>query len=99
MGDSQRYWSQEITDADRHDLGGGLFANGSAAEIADAVIAAARAEGREDDVERRAMAKLTFYENRAGHNLSDERRATLEEAKQLVRDRGDRSNDKDETRE
>jgi Protein of unknown function (DUF3175) len=32
------------------------------------------------------MAKLTFYEDRAGQNLSDERRAALEEAKQLVRD-------------
>jgi hypothetical protein len=32
------------------------------------------------------MAKLTFYENRAGRNLSDERRAVLEGAKQIVRD-------------
>jgi hypothetical protein len=32
------------------------------------------------------MAKLTFYENRAGRNLSDERRATLDEAKDLVRE-------------
>jgi hypothetical protein len=32
------------------------------------------------------MSKLTFYENRAGRNLSPERRATLEEAKAIVRD-------------
>jgi hypothetical protein len=86
MDDSQRYWSQEVTEGDRHDVGGGVFASGSAAEIARAVVAAARTEGPEDTVERRAMAKLTFYENRAGENLSDERRATLDEAKRLVRD-------------
>jgi hypothetical protein len=85
MDDSKR-WSHEVTEADRHDVGGGVFATGSAADIAEAVIAAAREEGPEDTVERRAMAKLTFYENRAGTNLSDERRATLDEAKQLVRD-------------
>jgi hypothetical protein len=86
MDDSKRYWSQEVTEEDRHDVGGGVFANGSAAEIAEAVLAAAREEGPDDSLERRAMAKLTFYENRAGKNLSDERRAVIEEAKQLVRE-------------
>jgi hypothetical protein len=85
MDDSKRYWSQEVTEADRHDVGG-VFASGSAAEIAQAVIAAARNEGQDDTVERRAMAKLTFYENRAGRNLSGERRAVIDQAKQLVRD-------------
>ena len=50
------------------------------------LLAAARDEGPEDTLGRRAMAKLTFYENRAGRNLSDDRRATLEGAKQLVRE-------------
>jgi hypothetical protein len=86
MTDSNHYWSREITEGDRHDLGGGLFATGSADEIARAAIAAAREEGPEDTLERRAMSKLTFYENRAGRNLSDERRATLNEAKEIVRD-------------
>ncbi len=86
MDDSRRYWSQEVTEGDRHDVGGGVFASGSAAEIAEAVIAAARREGSQDSVERRAMGKLTFYENRAGTNLSDERRAVIEEAKKLVRE-------------
>jgi hypothetical protein len=84
MSDTPNRWSQEVTEGDRHDVGGGIFAEGSAQEIADAVIAAAQDEGA-DDVERRAMSKLTFYENRAGHNLSDERRATLDEAKAIVR--------------
>jgi hypothetical protein len=86
MDDSKRYWSHAVTEEDRHDVGGGVFASGSAAEIAQAVIAAAREEGPDDTVERRAMAKLMFYENRAGSNLSDERRAVIDEAKQLVRD-------------
>ena len=84
MDDSKR-WSHEVTEQDRHDVSG-VFAGGSAAEIARAVIAAARDEGTDDSVERRAMAKLTFYENRAGRNLSAERRAEIERAKQLVRD-------------
>ena len=83
--DSQHLWSHEVTEQDRHDVGGGVFATGSAQDIADAVIAAAQDEGPSDTVERRAIAKLTFYENRAGRNLSDERRATLDEAKALVR--------------
>jgi len=85
MDDSKQYWSHEATEEDRHDVGGGIFAGGSASEIANAVIAAARKEGPDDSVERRAIAKLTFYENRAGKNLSDERRAVIDEAKKLVR--------------
>jgi hypothetical protein len=85
MDDSKRYWSHEVTEEDRHDVGGGVFANGSAEEIAESVIAAAREQGPEDSIERHAMAKLTFYENRAGSNLSDERRAVIDRAKQLVR--------------
>jgi hypothetical protein len=85
MSDQSHFWSNEVTEKDRHDVGGGIFATGSAQEIADAVIDAAENEGPPDNVERRAMAKLTFYENRAGQNLSSERRATLEEAKAIVR--------------
>ncbi|HEY2473250.1 MAG TPA: DUF3175 domain-containing protein [Candidatus Cybelea sp.] len=87
MDDSQRRWSREVTERDRHDVGGSVFANGSAAEIADAVIGAARNDGPIETLERRAMSKLTFYENRAGQNLSDERRAVLDEAKAIVRSR------------
>jgi hypothetical protein len=86
MSDKPHYWSNEVTEEDRHDVGGGIFATGSAQEIADAVISAAQGEGSSESLERRAMSKLTFYENRAGLNLSPERRATLEEAKAIVRD-------------
>ena len=84
MTEELNRWSREVTEADRHDAGGGVFASGSADEIADAVLAAARDEGGAESLERRAMAKITFYENRAGRNLSSERRATLEEAKTIV---------------
>jgi hypothetical protein len=40
MDDSQRYWSHEATEEDRHDLGGDIFASGSAVEIAEAAAAA-----------------------------------------------------------
>jgi hypothetical protein len=85
--DDSNLWSHEVTEADRHDVGGGVFASGSAEEIADAVIAAAREDDSGESLERRAMSKLTFYENRAGRNLSDERRRVLEEAKDIVRSR------------
>ena len=85
MSDKSDYWSNEVTADDRHDVGAGIFATGSAQEIADAVVAAAKTEGPGTTVERRAMAKLTFYENRAGKNLSPERRAILEQAKAIVR--------------
>ncbi|HTU81272.1 MAG TPA: DUF3175 domain-containing protein [Candidatus Acidoferrales bacterium] len=86
MSDATDRWSQEITERDRHDLPEGVFASGSAQEIADAVLATARGEEGDESVERRAMAKLTFYENRAGRNLSPERRQTLEDAKAIVRE-------------
>jgi uncharacterized protein DUF3175 len=87
MDDTPHRWSQEITTEDHHDVGGGVFADGSAEEIAEAVIEASRDDGPTDTVERRAMSKLTFYENRAGRNLSSERRAVLEEAKAILRER------------
>jgi Protein of unknown function (DUF3175) len=85
MSDNPDRWSREITEEDRHDVGGGVFAAGSAQDIADAVIAAARSESGEESIERRAMSKLTFYENRAARNLSPERREVLERAKAIVR--------------
>jgi len=86
MSDTANRWSAEVTQRDRHDLLEGVFAAGSAQEIADAVLAAARSEDGDESVERRAMAKLSFYENRAGRNLSEERRNALEGAKNIVRD-------------
>jgi hypothetical protein len=44
---------------DRHDSETGVFASGSAEEIASAVIAAARDDGPEETLERRAMASST----------------------------------------
>jgi pyridoxal biosynthesis lyase PdxS len=86
MIDKPKRSSQELTDEDQHDVGSGVFATGSPREIADAVIAAARDEDGDKSVERRAMAKLTFYENRAGRSVSPERRATLEKTEAIARE-------------
>jgi hypothetical protein len=55
----------------------GLFAEGSAQDIADWAAGAGDLQS--------AMAEINFYENRAGSNLSAERKATLEKAKELLR--------------
>jgi hypothetical protein len=81
---SEHRWSKEVTQHDRHDVEAGVFAGGDARTIADAVWDAALAEGSVDTTYRRAMEKVTFYENRAGKNLSSERRQTLEEVKNLL---------------
>jgi len=86
MTDKPNRWSGEITEVDRHDVGNGIFATASAQDIAAAVIAAARDEGGDESIERRAMAKLVFYENRAGRHLSPDRRTALEAAKTIVKE-------------
>jgi hypothetical protein len=55
----------------------GLFAKGSAKEIAATLL-------EEAPDERTAMSRLTFYMNRAGHNLSAAQRKRLETAKKIV---------------
>jgi len=69
-------WSKEVEPKWRAPEG--LFASGSAEKIANAVSQDGKASLQ------KAMARLNFYENRAGKNLSQERRATLEKAKNLV---------------
>jgi hypothetical protein len=84
---SEHYWSKEVTEHDRHDIEQGVFAAGDARTIADAVWDASLAEGSLDTTYRRAMEKVTFYENHAGKNLTPERRQTLEGVKDLLRER------------
>lgn len=55
----------------------GLFAEGNAAEIASWL------KKNHDDL-KGAMSALNFYVNRAGKDLSAERRSTLEQAKKLL---------------
>jgi Protein of unknown function (DUF3175) len=76
-------WSADVTAKDHpFDLQPGLFANGSAQEIAAALKKSAEDPARKsDDPYRTAMSMLDFYVNRAGANLSAEQRTKLDKAK------------------
>ena len=75
-------WSAEVTAHDHpFDLEPGLFAIGTAQEIASAQDPARHS----DDPYRTAMSMLDFYVNRAGDKLSVEQRAKLDQAKMALR--------------
>jgi hypothetical protein len=82
-----RRWSQRVTDtSDALDLETGVFRQGSARAIAASLKRSAdRSRRRKSDPYRSAMSMLTFYANRAGANLSPERRRVLEKAKDELR--------------
>jgi hypothetical protein len=87
MAKSAKKWSAEVTAHDNPlDLEPGLFANGSAQEIAAALKKSAEDPKRHsDDPYRTAMSMLDFYINRAGANLSPQERTKLEHAKASLR--------------
>lgn len=80
-------WSQDVTESsDAMDLKEGVFKQRSAKKIADSLKHSAETSGRRKSSPfRSAMSMLTFYINRAGSQLSDSRRATLEKAKDELR--------------
>ena len=71
MAKSANKWSAEVTAHDHpFDLEPGLFANGTAQEIAAALKKSAQDPARHsDDPYRTAMSMLDFYVNRAGDKL------------------------------
>lgn len=81
-------WSQEVTEgSDALDLEEGVFKKDDPAEIAASLKRSAEAsDRRKGSAYQAAMSMLTFYINRAGDNLSDERRRTLEKAKDELRE-------------
>ncbi|HEX2449409.1 MAG TPA: DUF3175 domain-containing protein [Methyloceanibacter sp.] len=87
MAKSANKWSAEVTAHDHpFDLEPGLFANGTAEEIAAALKKSAQDPARgSDDPYRTAMSMLDFYMNRAGDKLSMEQRAKLDQAKMSLR--------------
>lgn len=89
---SEEKWSQEVTEgSDALDLEEGVFKKDDPAEIAASLKRSAEAsDRRKGSAYQSAMSMLTFYINRAGDNLSDERRRTLEEAKDELRKTFDR---------
>jgi hypothetical protein len=82
-----RKWSAEVTKhSDALDLEKSIFTSGSAAEIAKSLKGSAeQIRRRKSSPYRSAISMLTFYENRAGRNLSARRRDILEQAKERLR--------------
>ena len=80
-------WSQRVTrTSDALDLEGGVFAKTDPRAIARSLQRSAeRSHRRKSDPYRSAMSMLTFYINRAGHNLGARHRRVLERAKDELR--------------
>ena len=83
-----RKWSAEVTErSDALDLEKDVFKSSSAEEIARSLKRSAeRSRRRKSTPYRSAMSMLSFYENRAGRNLSARRRHILEQAKERLRE-------------
>ena len=81
------YWSGEVTrHSDALDLESGVFTWDDPARIARSLKRSAEhSDRRKADPYRSAMSMLTFYENRAGRNLSPRQRQTIEHAKEELR--------------
>jgi hypothetical protein len=81
-------WSQRVTETSNAlDLESGVFSKDDPRAIALSLKRSAlRSTRRKTDPYRSAMSMLTFYINRAGKQLSKKRRATLEAAKDELRE-------------
>jgi len=84
---TRKKWSQQVTEhSDALDLEEGVFEKGDPSEIAASLKRSAEASRRRKAGPfRSAMSMLTFYINRAGGNLSAERKKVLEQAKDELR--------------
>jgi len=80
-------WSAEVTTkSNALDLEEGVFTFDDPGEIARSLKRSAEASRRRKSAPfRSAMSMLTFYINRAGRGLSDERKLVLERAKEELR--------------
>jgi hypothetical protein len=88
QGAQDRIWSQEVTEhSDAMDLEEGVFELDDPHKIALSLKRSAEASHRrKSEPYQSAMSMLTFYINRAGHNLSAERKRVLEAAKDQLRE-------------
>ncbi|MGD9481212.1 DUF3175 domain-containing protein [Shinella sp. G-2] len=84
---AKKKWSQDVTEnSDAMDLKDGVFKQRSARTIAASLKRSAEtSDRRKSSPFRSAMSMLTFYINRAGDQLPDSRRKTLEKAKDALR--------------
>jgi hypothetical protein len=81
-------WSAEVTEhSDAMDLEKDIFKSGDPDKIAASVKRSAeQSDRRKASPFQSAMSMLTFYENRAGKNLSSGEKETLEKAKEKLRE-------------
>lgn len=86
--DAQQRWSQQVTETSHAlDLEPGVFTWDDPCAIARSLAASAECrERRRATPFRSAMSMLNFYLNRAGRQLSAERRACLEAARDELRE-------------
>ena len=84
---THRKWSQDVTEhSDALDLEGKVFTLDDPAEIAASLKRSAEhSKRRKGTPYQSAMSMLTFYINRAGDELPEERRRVLERAKEELR--------------
>jgi hypothetical protein len=84
---SPRKWSQHVTEtSDALDLKQDVFKLTDPKEIAQSLRRSAEhSDRRKSDPYRSAMSMLTFYINRAGHNLEPAQHRHLEDAKDELR--------------
>lgn len=80
-------WSKQVKETSNAlDLEKGVFTFDDPKKIAESLKASAEcSHRRKSDPFRSAMSMLNFYMNRAGHNLPEQRKKTLEEAKDELR--------------
>jgi hypothetical protein len=80
-------WSAEVTEhSNALDLEKAIFTSSDPKQIAESLKRSAeQSHRRTAEPFRSAMSMLTFYINRAGHNLSTAERETLEQAKRELR--------------
>ncbi len=82
-----RKWSQDVTEhSHAMDLKADVFTSHDPKEIARSLKHSAEtSHRRKSSPYRSAMSMLTFYMNRAGHNLSESQKAVLTKAKDELR--------------
>ena len=88
MAKRTKKWSAEVTEhSNAMDLEENIFKSGDPDKIAASVKHSAEtSKRRKSSPYQSAMSMLTFYENRAGKNLSTDEKDTLEKAKDKLRD-------------
>ncbi len=84
-------WSGKVTkNSDAMDLKKNVFKQSSAEKIAKSVLSSAKkSTRRKAPPKQSAMSMLSFYENRAGKNLTPAQRKKIDGAKNKLREMGD----------